>query len=193
MRFTHVQGVELLLPTDFVQAPCDSKSTSPGTRPPSASTGDHSFSGNVDVIPVSPDPFDSSIATLDIDDDAATAHSPTAPAAASGDSAKAPGKTADGVPPVAASTDRCSVVRVAGSGSGIPEGSAAADIGPATRDAYAAALHGCKTILWTGPLGACEGSSFAGGTLAIAQAIAAQTAAGAVSIVGGAARCPGLH
>lgn len=149
---------------------------------------------NVDVASVSLDPLDSAIATLDIDGDPpATDAAHPSSASAGVESNATPGDDTNSGPPAASSVDRYRVVRVAGTGSGIPEGSAAADIGPATRDAYAAALHGCKTILWTGPLGACEGPSFAGGTLAVAQAIAAETAAGATSIVGGAPHCTGLH
>ena len=147
-----------MLPTDFVHAPCHS--SAPGSH-----TSSHSFSANVDVTSVSVDPFDSAIGTLDID----TSSSTTLP------SGGAPASAYHGVRVGSSSSGAC-----------IPDGSAAADIGPTTRDAYAAALRGCKTLLWTGPMGACEGASFSGGTLAVAQAIAAETASGATSIVGGA-------
>jgi phosphoglycerate kinase len=59
------------------------------------------------------------------------------------------------------------------------------DIGPQTVATYAAEISRAKTILWNGPMGVFEMPAFAAGTLAIAKAVAAATAAGAVSIVGG--------
>jgi phosphoglycerate kinase len=59
------------------------------------------------------------------------------------------------------------------------------DIGPKTVAAYAAEISRAKTILWNGPMGVFEMPAFAAGTLAIAKAVAAATAAGATSIVGG--------
>jgi len=59
------------------------------------------------------------------------------------------------------------------------------DIGPQTVAAYAAEISRAKTILWNGPMGVFEMPAFAAGTLAIAQAVAAATGAGATSIVGG--------
>jgi len=59
------------------------------------------------------------------------------------------------------------------------------DIGPRTRAAYAAAISTAKTIIWNGPMGVFEKKPFAAGTQAVAQAVAAATAAGAVTIVGG--------
>jgi phosphoglycerate kinase len=59
------------------------------------------------------------------------------------------------------------------------------DIGPKTVAAYAAEISRAKTILWNGPMGVFEMPAFAAGTLAIAKAVAAATAGGATSIVGG--------
>ena len=59
------------------------------------------------------------------------------------------------------------------------------DIGPKTVAAYAGEISRAKTILWNGPMGVFEMPAFAAGTLAIAKAVAAATAAGATSIVGG--------
>jgi phosphoglycerate kinase len=59
------------------------------------------------------------------------------------------------------------------------------DIGPKTRAAYAAAIAGAKTIIWNGPMGVFEKKPFAAGTKAVAEAVAAATAKGAVTIVGG--------
>jgi phosphoglycerate kinase len=47
------------------------------------------------------------------------------------------------------------------------------DIGPKTRKKLAALLKSCGTIVWNGPVGVFEYDSFAGGTKAIADAIAA--------------------
>jgi len=59
------------------------------------------------------------------------------------------------------------------------------DVGPKTVAAYVAEISRAKTILWNGPMGVFEMPAFASGTLAIAKAVAAATAAGATSIVGG--------
>ena len=64
----------------------------------------------------------------------------------------------------------------------IPAGAMGLDIGPATRDAFAAVIAGAKTVLWNGPMGVFEVRAFAGGTEAVAAAIAA---ADAFSVVGG--------
>jgi phosphoglycerate kinase len=67
----------------------------------------------------------------------------------------------------------------------IPADKEGFDIGPRTRAAYAAAISTAKTIIWNGPMGVFEKKPFAAGTQAVAQAVAAATAAGAVTIVGG--------
>jgi len=59
------------------------------------------------------------------------------------------------------------------------------DIGPKSIAAYAAEIVKAKTIVWNGPMGVFEMPAFAAGTLAVAKAVAAATAAGAISIVGG--------
>ncbi|WP_419241312.1 phosphoglycerate kinase [Cardinium endosymbiont of Nabis limbatus] len=64
-------------------------------------------------------------------------------------------------------------------------GSYVVDIGPVTQAHFAALIGEAKTILWAGPMGIFEWSQCAGGTLAIAQAIAKATERGAYSIVGG--------
>jgi len=64
----------------------------------------------------------------------------------------------------------------------IPAGWFGLDIGPATRAEYAHEIAGAKTVVWNGPMGVFEMSQFAGGTLAIAKAVAASSA---LSIVGG--------
>ena len=59
------------------------------------------------------------------------------------------------------------------------------DIGPKTIAAFAAEIARAKTIIWNGPMGVFEMPAFANGTLEIARAVAAATAAGATSIIGG--------
>ena len=67
----------------------------------------------------------------------------------------------------------------------IPEGWEGLDAGPETRKSFAAAIEGAKTILWNGPAGGFEFDNFAGGSKAIAEAIAKATANGAFSLIGG--------
>jgi phosphoglycerate kinase len=59
------------------------------------------------------------------------------------------------------------------------------DIGPVTIDRYASMLAQAKTIVWNGPMGVFETPPFDAGTRAVAEAIAAATDAGAVSVIGG--------
>ena len=56
------------------------------------------------------------------------------------------------------------------------------DIGPRTREAFAIELAAAGTVFWNGPMGAFEMDPFAGGTRAVAEAVAA---APAVTVVGG--------
>jgi phosphoglycerate kinase len=65
----------------------------------------------------------------------------------------------------------------------LPEGWLGLDIGPETRQGFAAAIAGAKTIFWNGPMGVFEWPRFADGTKAVADAVAS---ADAFSVVGGA-------
>ena len=67
---------------------------------------------------------------------------------------------------------------------GLPDGWLGLDIGPATREAFAAAIAAARTIFWNGPMGVFEWERFAGGTKAVAEAVAANE--DAFSVVGGA-------
>ena len=67
----------------------------------------------------------------------------------------------------------------------IPEGWEGLDAGPETRKLFAAAIENAKTILWNGPAGVFEMDNFAGGSRAIAEAIAKATENGAFSLIGG--------
>jgi len=59
------------------------------------------------------------------------------------------------------------------------------DIGVETAERFRHALEGAKTIVWNGPMGMFEEKPFDEGTIAVANAVAAATDAGATSIVGG--------
>jgi phosphoglycerate kinase len=65
----------------------------------------------------------------------------------------------------------------------LPDGWLGLDIGPETREAFAAEITRAKTIFWNGPMGVFEWPRFAEGTRAVAQAIAQSDA---YSVVGGA-------
>ena len=56
------------------------------------------------------------------------------------------------------------------------------DIGPRTRERYAAIIARAKTIFWNGPMGVFEWDAFSAGTMAMARAVADSDA---VSVVGG--------
>jgi phosphoglycerate kinase len=67
----------------------------------------------------------------------------------------------------------------------IPADWEAVDAGPATVAAFTEILLGAKTIVWNGPVGVFEIDATAKGTIAIAEALAKATAAGATTIIGG--------
>lgn len=64
----------------------------------------------------------------------------------------------------------------------IPEQLMGMDIGPNTAKAFVDVIAGAGTVIWNGPVGVFEFPAFAGGTFAVAQAMAD---ASAVTIVGG--------
>ena len=67
----------------------------------------------------------------------------------------------------------------------IPPNEAMLDIGSRTAESYSRAIASAKTVLWNGPMGVFEKPPFDRGTRAIADAMAAATHKGAVTIVGG--------
>ena len=67
-------------------------------------------------------------------------------------------------------------------GPDIPPGRMGLDIGPATRELFAAKLADAKTVFWNGPPGVFELPAFAAGTLAVAEAISHVTG---LTVVGG--------
>ena len=64
----------------------------------------------------------------------------------------------------------------------IPEDLMGMDIGPKTVEIFSEAVKGAGTIVWNGPMGVFEFDKFAGGTKAMAKALAES---GAITIVGG--------
>ncbi|AXB41950.1 phosphoglycerate kinase [Amycolatopsis albispora] len=64
----------------------------------------------------------------------------------------------------------------------IPADRQGLDIGPKTRELFAGKLADAATVFWNGPMGVFEFDAFAGGTRAVAEAIAASDA---FSVVGG--------
>lgn len=65
---------------------------------------------------------------------------------------------------------------------GIPKELMGLDIGPETQKLYAQKIAQAKTVFWNGPMGVFEWASFANGTNAVAQAVAASTG---FTVVGG--------
>ena len=59
------------------------------------------------------------------------------------------------------------------------------DIGPETIRLFSDEIRKAKTVVWNGPMGVFEMANFAKGTIAVAQALAEATKAGAVTVVGG--------
>lgn len=55
---------------------------------------------------------------------------------------------------------------------GVAAGKLALDIGPRTEAAYAKVIADAKTLFWNGPMGVFENPAFAGGTMAVADAVA---------------------
>jgi phosphoglycerate kinase len=64
----------------------------------------------------------------------------------------------------------------------IPKDQMGLDIGPESAAAFAAAIKGCKTVFWNGPMGVFEFPNFAAGTKVVAQAL---TEVSGISVVGG--------
>lgn len=64
----------------------------------------------------------------------------------------------------------------------IPDGWEGVDIGPKTIELYKKTVEGAKTVLWNGPMGIFEINDSAGGTFAVAEAVAK---ADCISIIGG--------
>jgi phosphoglycerate kinase len=70
-------------------------------------------------------------------------------------------------------------------GDGIPPDLAALDIGPDSREAFAAIVRSAGTVFWNGPMGLFEKPGCDGGTVAVARATAECSAAGGFTVIGG--------
>jgi phosphoglycerate kinase len=66
----------------------------------------------------------------------------------------------------------------------LPEGWLGLDIGPETRERYAAEIARAETVFWNGPMGVFEWPQFAAGTRAVAEAVVQNEEA--FTVVGGA-------
>ena len=64
----------------------------------------------------------------------------------------------------------------------LPDGWLGLDIGPDARDDFGRRIRAAKTVFWNGPMGVFEWEPFAGGTKAVAEAVAA---VGGYTVVGG--------
>jgi phosphoglycerate kinase len=67
----------------------------------------------------------------------------------------------------------------------IEPGWAVYDIDPDTEKEFGAIIEEAGTVVWNGPMGVFETPPFDHGTLAIARSMAAATANGAVTVIGG--------
>ena len=67
----------------------------------------------------------------------------------------------------------------------VPDGWMGLDIGPKATGIFNEIIGKSKTILWNGPMGVFEMEKFQAGTKSIAESVAASTANGAFSLVGG--------
>jgi phosphoglycerate kinase len=68
---------------------------------------------------------------------------------------------------------------------GIPDDVEGMDCGPESRKLFAEVALRAKTIAWNGPVGVFEFDKFAAGTRSLGEAVAAATAKGATTIIGG--------
>ncbi len=67
----------------------------------------------------------------------------------------------------------------------IADGQAMFDIGPRSSEEFSSQIAAAKTVIWNGPMGVFETPPFDRATRAVAEAMAAATGNGAITIVGG--------
>jgi phosphoglycerate kinase len=72
----------------------------------------------------------------------------------------------------------------------VPDGWLGLDIGPDTRELFAARIAEARTVFWNGPMGVFEWPRFAEGTFAVARAVAAS---GGFTVVGGGDSVRAVH
>jgi phosphoglycerate kinase len=72
----------------------------------------------------------------------------------------------------------------------LPDGWLGLDIGPETRRDFARRIGAARTVFWNGPMGVFEWPRFAGGTFAVADALAAN---GGFTVVGGGDSVRAVH
>lgn len=75
----------------------------------------------------------------------------------------------------------------------IPAGLRGLDIGPDSAAIFQAGLRGARTVFWNGPMGVFERPAFAGGTAAVARAVAEVTGEGGRTVVGGGDSAAAVH
>lgn len=68
---------------------------------------------------------------------------------------------------------------------GIEDGWMALDIGPQSAISFGNVIKNAATVVWNGPMGVFEMENYAGGTFAVADALAEATKRGATTIIGG--------
>ena len=86
---------------------------------------------------------------------------------------------------IASAFENGAAQRVISASEDVPAGWQSLDIGPATIRAFSEAMRGAQTVVWNGPMGVFEMPAFAKGTIGVAEALAAETAKGATTIIGG--------
>ncbi|MEX0821339.1 MAG: phosphoglycerate kinase [Rhodothermales bacterium] len=67
----------------------------------------------------------------------------------------------------------------------IPQGEMGLDIGAGSLETYRGLIESARTVVWNGPMGVFEMENFSKGTFAVAEALAAATDNGALTVVGG--------
>ena len=75
----------------------------------------------------------------------------------------------------------------------IPPELAAFDIGPKTRDEFAAVIGSAATVFWNGPMGWFENPAYVDGTRAVAAAAARAAEGGAFCVIGGGDSARAIH
>ncbi len=75
----------------------------------------------------------------------------------------------------------------------IPDGWMGLDIGEQAIEAYKTVINTSSTVLWNGPMGVFEMEKFAGGTRAIAFALANATKNGSFTLIGGGDSAAAIH